>query len=181
VGSVGKEEKPVSVVNKAAVRRLYEEAFAQGKLEVVDEVLHSDYVCYDPNSETGEIRGADTVKGEIDYFRQAFPDFFWRVEDQLAEGDKVTTRYTIGGTHQGEFFGIPGSGKRIEISGINIDRCEGGKLVEEWASYDLLGTMRQIGAIPERGQEEEARAAAEGEEEEEKGLIDKAKDKLMGQ
>jgi steroid delta-isomerase-like uncharacterized protein len=169
----------VSVVNKAAVRRLYEEAFAQGKPEVIDEVLDPNFVCYDPNSETGEIRGAQTVKGEIEYFRQAFPeDFFWRVEDQVAEGDKVTTRYTLGGTHQGEFFGVPATGKRIEISGINIDRCEGGKLVEEWASYDLLGAMRQMGAIPEPGQEE-ARAA-EGEREE-KGLLDKAKDKLMGQ
>jgi steroid delta-isomerase-like uncharacterized protein len=172
----------VSVVNKAAARRLYEEAFAQGKPEVVDEVLHPDFVCHDPNSETGEIRGAETMKGEIGYFRNAFPhDFFWRVEDQLAEGDKVTTRYTMGGTHQGEFFGVPASGRRVEISGINVDRLEEGKLVEEWASYDLLGAMRQLGAIPERGQEEEEARPAEGEGEEEKGLIDKAKDKLMGQ
>jgi steroid delta-isomerase-like uncharacterized protein len=174
-------ETSMSVVNKATARRLYEEAFAQGKPEVVDEVLHSDFVCHDPNSETGEIRGAETIKGEIEYFRNAVPDLFWRVEDQVAEGDKVTTRYTLGGTHQGEFFGVGGSGKRVEVSGINIDRFEGGKLVEEWASYDLLGGLRQIGAIvPETGQEEEARAA-EGEGEEEKGLIDKAKDKLMGQ
>jgi steroid delta-isomerase-like uncharacterized protein len=172
----------MSVVNKAAARRLYEEAFAQGKTEAVDEVLDADFVCYDPNSETGEIRGAETMKGEIEYFRNAVPDLFWRVEDQLAEGDEVTTRYTLGGTHQGEFFGVPASGRREEVSGINIDRFEGGKIVEEWASYDLLGGLRQIGAIPERGrEEEEARAAAEGEREEEKGLIDKAKDKLMGQ
>jgi len=170
----------MSVVNKAAARRLYEEAFAQGKPEVVDEVLDANFVCHDPNSETGEIRGAQTIKGEIEYFRQAFPDLFWRVEDQVAEGEKVTTRYTLGGTHQGEFFGVPGSSKRVEVSGINIDRCEGGKLVEEWASYDLLGGLRQIGAIPEPGQEE-ATAAAEGEREEEKGLLDKTKDKLMGQ
>ena len=90
----------------------------------------------------------------------------------------MTTRYTLGGTHQGEFFGIPASGRRVEISGINIDRVEGGKVVEEWASYDLLGAMRQLGAIPEPGQEG-ARAAEE--EREEKGLMDKAKEKLMGQ
>jgi len=175
-------ETSMSVVNKAAVRRLYEEAFAQGKPEIVDEVLNPDFVCYDPNSERGEIRGAETMKGEIDYFRSAFPeDFFWRVEDQLAEGDEVTTRYTFGGTHKGEFFGAPGSGKRIEISGINIDRLEGGKLVEEWVSYNLLGAMHQAVAIPEGGQQEEGRAAAEEGEDEEKGLIDKAKDKLMGQ
>jgi steroid delta-isomerase-like uncharacterized protein len=170
----------MSVVNKAAVRRLYEEAFAQGKPEVVDEVLHPEFVCHEPNSETGEIRGAETLKDETEYFRQAFPDFFWRVEDQLAEGDEVTTRYTMGGTHQGDFFGVPASGRRVQISGINIDRLEGGKLVEEWASYDLLGAMRQMGAVSEPGQEEEARAAEEGEGEV-KGLIDKAKDKLMGQ
>jgi steroid delta-isomerase-like uncharacterized protein len=167
--------------NKEKVRRLYEEAFAQGKKEVIDEVLHSDFVCYDPNSEAGEVRGAETVKGEIDYFHNAFPDFFWRVEDQVAEGDKVTTRYTMGGTHQGEFFGVPATGRRGEVSGINIDRFdESGKMVEEWASYDALGIMRQLGAIAEPGQEEPG-AAAEGEREEEKGLMDKAKDKLQGQ
>jgi steroid delta-isomerase-like uncharacterized protein len=173
-------ETSMSVVNKATVRRFLEEAFGQGKTEVVDEVLDPDFVCHDPNSETGEIRGADTVKGEVGYFHNAFPDFRWTVEDQVAEGDKVTTRYTLSGTHEGEFFGVPASGRRVEVSGINIDRFEGGKLVEEWASYDLLGAMRQMGAIPEPGQEEEARAA-EGEQEEEKGLMDKAKDKLMGQ
>lgn len=171
----------MSVVNMALVRRLYEEAFGQGKKEVLDEVLHSDFVCWDHNAEGGQIRGLETLKGEIEYFQNAFPeDFFWRVEEQVAEGDKVTTRYTFGGTHQGEFFGVPGSGKRGEISGINIDRVEGGKVVEEWASYDLLGGLRQLGAIAEPGQEEEA-TAAEGEQQEEKGLMDKAKEKLTGQ
>jgi steroid delta-isomerase-like uncharacterized protein len=144
----------VSEENKEKMRRVLEEAFGQGKTEVVDEVLDSDFVCWDPNSETGEIRGAETIKGEIEYFRNAFPDFFWRVEEQVAEGDRVTTRYTLGGTHQGEFFGVPGTGKRIEITGINIDRFdENGKLVEECAEYDLLGAMRRMGAIPEPTQQ----------------------------
>jgi len=65
----------------------------------------------------------------------------------------VVSRYTASGTHQGEFFGVPGSGKRIEMTGINIDRFdESGKLVEEWVEYDLLGAMRKIGAIPESQQ-----------------------------
>jgi steroid delta-isomerase-like uncharacterized protein len=144
---------PVSEENKEKVRRVLEEAFGQGKVEVIDEVLHSDFVCYDPNSEAGEVRGAETIKGEIGYFRQAFPDFFWRVEDQVAEGDKVVSRYTMGGTHQGEFFGVPATGKRVEITGIQIDRFdESGELVEEWPEYDLLGAMRQMGAIPESQQ-----------------------------
>ena len=136
--------------NKEKMRRVLEEAFGEGKVEVIDEVLHSDFVCYDPNSESGEIRGGDTIKGEIDYFRNAVPDLTYTVEDQVAEGDKVVTRYTARGTHQGEFFGVPPTGNRIEMSGIQIDRFdESGKMVEEWPEYDLLGAMRQMGAIPE--------------------------------
>ena len=140
----------MSEENKDKVRRLVEEAFGQGKLEVVDEVLGPDFVCYDPNSEAGEIRGADTIRGEIEYFRNAVPDLTYTVVDQVAEGDKVVTRYMASGTHQGEFFGVPGTGNRIEMSGIQIDRFdESGKMVEEWPEYDLLGAMRQMGAIPE--------------------------------
>src|SRR5918911_5034620 len=136
--------------NKAQVRRLLEEGFSQGHTKVVDEVLNPDFVCYDPNSESGEIRGAETIKGEIEYFRNAVPDLTYTVEDQIAEGDKVVTRYTASGTHQGEFFGVRPTGNRIEMSGIQIDRFdESGKMVEEWPEYDLLGAMRQIGAVPE--------------------------------
>jgi predicted ester cyclase len=122
-------------------------------VELLDELLDPIFVCYDPNSEAGEIRGADTTKGEIEYFRKAVPDLTYTVEDQVAEGDKVLTRYTARGTHQGEFFVVAGTGNRIEMTGIQIDRFgEGGKMVEEWPEYDLLGAMRQIGAIPESGQ-----------------------------
>jgi steroid delta-isomerase-like uncharacterized protein len=135
--------------NKEKARRLLEEAFGGGKIEVLDEVLDPDFVCWDPNSETGEIRGAETLKGEIAYFRQALPDLTYTVEDQVAEGERVVTRWRATGTHEGEFFGVPGSGKRIEMSGIQIDRFdESGKMIEEWPEYDLLGAMRQMGAIP---------------------------------
>jgi steroid delta-isomerase-like uncharacterized protein len=143
----------MSEENKTKVRRLLEEGFGQGKVDVVDEVLHSDFVCYDPNSEAGEIRGADTIKGEIEYFRTAAPDLTYTVEDQVAEVDKVVSRYRVSGTHQGEFFGVPGTGNRVEFTGIQIDRFdESGKIVEEWPEYDLLGAMRQIGAVPEPAQ-----------------------------
>ena len=140
--------------DKEKVRRLYEEAYGEGKVEVVDEVLHSDFVCYDPNSESGEIRGAEAVKGEIEYFRNAGLTF--TVEDQIAEGDKVVTRWTAAGHHQGEYFGVGPTGKRIEMTGISIERFdEGGKLVEEWPEYDLLGALRQLEAVPEPGQKAE--------------------------
>ena len=138
---------------KEKARRLLEEAFGQGDTSVIDEVLHSDFVCYDPNSQAGEIRGADTFKGEIEYFRQAVPDLTYTVEDQLAEGDEVVTRWKASGTHQGEFFGVAPTGNRLEFTGIQIDRFdESGKMIEEWPEYDLLGAMRQLGAIPEPGQ-----------------------------
>jgi steroid delta-isomerase-like uncharacterized protein len=140
----------MSEENKAKVRRFLEEGFGQGKTELVDELLRSDFVCYDPNSESGEIRGMDTIKGEIEYFHSAVPDLSFTVEDQVAEGDKVVSRYTATGTHQGEFFGVAGSGNRIEMSGIQIDRFdENGKMMEEWPEYDLLGAMRQMGAMPD--------------------------------
>jgi predicted ester cyclase len=138
--------------NKAKVRLLLEEAFGEGKPELVDDLLAPDFVCYDPNSEAGEVRGADTIKQEIGWFRSAFPDLTYTIEDQIAEGDKVVSRYTLSGTHQGEFFGVAPTGKRVEMSGITIDRFddESGKMVEEWPEYDLLGAMRQMGAVPEQ-------------------------------
>jgi steroid delta-isomerase-like uncharacterized protein len=142
----------MSEENKAQVRRLLEEGFSQGNIEVVDDVLNPDFVCYDPNSESGEIRGAETIKGEIEYFRNAVPDLTYTVEEQIAEGEKVVTRYMVSGTHQGEFFGVAPTGERITMSGITIDRFdEDGKMVEEWPEYDLLGVMQQLGAVPAPG------------------------------
>jgi predicted ester cyclase len=152
---VEKEERNVSVQeNKEKARLMMEEAFGQGKLEVIDEILDPDFVCYDPNSEAGEVRGAETIKQEIEWFRIAVPDLTYAVEDQVAEGDKVVTRYRATGTHQGEFFGVAPTGKRIEMSGIQIDRfAEHGKMVEEWPEYDLLGAMKQMGAVSEPAQQ----------------------------
>ena len=142
----------MSEENKAQVRRLLEEGFSQGHTEVVDEVLNPNFVCYDPNSESGEVRGAETIKGEIEYFRNAVPDLTYTIEEQIAEGDRVATRYTASGTHQGEFFGVGATGERISMSGIMIDRFdEDGKIVEEWPEYDLLGVMQQLGAVATPG------------------------------
>jgi len=137
--------------NKEKARRFLEEGFGQGNLQVLDEVLDADFVCYDPNSESGEVRGAETMKQEIEYFRNAVPDLTYTVEDQVAEGEKVVSRYTATGTHQGEFFGVGPTDKPIEMSGIQIDRFdeESGKMVEEWPEYDLLGAMKQMGAVAE--------------------------------
>ena len=80
--------------------------------------------------------------------RAAFPDLQYTVEDQIAEGDKVVTRYTASGTHRGELMSIVPTGSRVEITGISITRIEDGKIEEIWENYDALGMMRQLGVIP---------------------------------
>jgi predicted ester cyclase len=107
-----------------------------------------------------------------------FPDLRFTMEEMIAEGDKVAERLTVRGTHEGEFMGVPPTGKQVEFPGMGVLRIREGKIVEFRAMPDMLGVLHQIGAVPEPGQEE-ARAA-EGERDE-RGLMDKAKDKLMGQ
>ena len=139
--------------NKKKARRFMEEAFGQGKPQLVDDLLDPDFVRYDPYIEAGEVRGVETVKENIVWFRNVFPDLTCTIDDQLAEGEKVVSRWTVRGTHQGEFFGVPATGERIEMRGIQIDRFEEGKLVEERAEFDLLGALQQLGAVPEPGQQ----------------------------
>jgi predicted ester cyclase len=136
--------------NKATVRRFMEEAFGEGKPELVDELLAPNFVRYDPYIEVGEVRGTQTVKDNIVWFHTALADLFCIVEEQVAEGEKVVSRWRLGGTHRGEFFGVGPTGNRVEFTGTQIDRFdESGKIVEERAEFDLLGAMRQVGAIPE--------------------------------
>src|SRR5215203_4282303 len=134
-----------------------EEAFGQDKPQLLEDLLDADFVLYDPYIDTEAVRGVQTVKENIKWFHNVFPDLTCTIEDQVAEGEKVVSRYTIRGTHQGEeFFGVPATGKRMEMRGIQIDRFEGGKLVEERAEFDLLGVLQQLGTIPEPEQSEEA-------------------------
>jgi steroid delta-isomerase-like uncharacterized protein len=81
-------------------------------------------------------------------FRAAFPDLHFAIEDQIAEGDKVVTRYTFSGTQQGPLMGIPATGKHVSITGISIYRVVNGKMQAAWIEYDMLGLMQQIGMVP---------------------------------
>lgn len=80
----------------------------------------------------------------------ALPDAHLYIEDEIAEGDRVTTRFTIHGTHQGELMGIPATGKQVNLGGIHIARVAGGKIVERWYESDMMGVMVQLGVIPPR-------------------------------
>lgn len=82
-------------------------------------------------------------------FRAAFPDQWWQIEDLIAEGDRVVARTTMTGTHRGDFFGIPATGRAVTLSGVHIMRIADGRIAEHWGNNDDLGLMRQLGAIPE--------------------------------
>jgi steroid delta-isomerase-like uncharacterized protein len=135
--------------NKAVARREIEELYAQGNLDAAEEIFAPNYVGHDPTS--GDIRGIEGAKQFAATYRQAFPDLQPTVEDQVAEGDKVVTRFSARGTHQGETedFGPP-TGKRMEITGITIERFAEGKIVEDWTNFDALGMMQQLGLVPQQ-------------------------------
>ena len=135
--------------NKAHDRRLFEEGWNQGNTAVFDELIAADFIGHNPE---GDIHGLEEYKQFYATNRSAFPDMRFSLEDQIAEGDRIVSRFTGAGTHQGELQGIPPSGKRITITGMTIFRYASGKVAEGWYNYDTLGLLRQIGAIPNPGQ-----------------------------
>ena len=133
---------PTEEENKASFRRYLEEAWNQSNLEVVDEIFDR-YISHQPDGSVHE-RGPEDVKRFVGEFRSAFPDLHLIIEEQLAEGDKVVSRGTIRGTHQGEFRSMAPTGEEMEIPGMAVFRfSEEGKVVESWDSYDQLSLMRQ--------------------------------------
>jgi predicted ester cyclase len=145
-------EQNMSEENKAVVRREIEELLNHmGNLDAAEEILAPDYVSHEPTS--GETRGREVAKQFAATYREAFPDLQTTIEDMVAEGDKVVVRFRGRGTHQGEteVFGPP-TGKRMEMTGITINRVSEGKIVEAWTNADALGMMQQLGLIPEPGQ-----------------------------
>jgi steroid delta-isomerase-like uncharacterized protein len=128
--------------NKARARHILEEAFNQGNLDAVDAGFTPDAQIHDPGL---EMRGPAELKRGLQSLLRAFPDFHFTVEDQLAEGDKVSIRYRGRGTHRGEFLGVPATGKPFSYTGIFIVQMQAGKIAELWASPDL-GLLKQLGA-----------------------------------
>ncbi len=133
--------------NKAIMRRYFEGAWEQGNLELLDELLAPDYVNHTPA--TPDLpTGPEGVKAVVSMFRSAMPDLRVLIEDMIAEGDKVATRYTLEGTHEGELFGVPPTGQRLSIESITVERVSEGKIREHWRVTDELGMMQQLGVIP---------------------------------
>ena len=108
-------------------------------------------MSYDP-AEPGPVRGSDAYRAGVAAFLDAFRGLSARIEDQLKEGTKVVTRWTVTGRHEGELFGLPPTGREVTFTGIDIHRVENGCVVEEWTSWDTLRLMRQLGLVPEGAQ-----------------------------
>jgi len=132
--------------NKALARRFYE-IFNAANTAALDKLVSPDYIQHAP----GVPPGRDGVKMYMGMFRAAFPDAHLHVEDLVAEGDRVSGRWTVHGTQKGELMGIPATGKTIQISGIDIWRVENGLLAEHWDSWDQMGMMQQLGAMTPPG------------------------------
>ena len=135
--------------NKAIARRMLDEAWSTGNLDMIDETIDTSYVFHDPA--VPGIRGPEGLKQLISMYRAGYPDLQFTIEDQFADGDTVIQRWSCEGTHQGELMGIPATGKRTTTSGIGILRFEGGKVVEEWVRWDTLGWLQQLGVVPPLG------------------------------
>jgi len=132
--------------SKTIVRRLLEEPWT-GNWNVIDEAVAPGYVGYDP-AVPEPIRGPAGVRANIQQYIDGFSDARITVDDQIAEGDKVATRWTGRGTQTGEISGIAPTGKQVTVTGLTISRLEGGMVVEEWTTWDTLGMLVQLGAVP---------------------------------
>jgi steroid delta-isomerase-like uncharacterized protein len=137
----------MSEENKALVRRYFEEIWVKGKLDLIEELLTTDFVRRGPTATEGEVRGQEGFESLVSMYRSALPDLRVPIEDQIAEEDRVVTRWTARGTHQGELMGNAPTGNQVTVRGILVDRISGGKIEEEWADYDTLHFMQQIGAV----------------------------------
>jgi predicted ester cyclase len=140
--------------NKAVARREFEEMYNQGgNLDAAEEIYAPNFVGHEPTS--GESRGVEGAKQFAASYRQAFPDLECTIEEQVAEGEKVVSRWRARGTHEGETEDLgPPTGNRVEITGISMSTVAEGKLVEDWTNFDAMGMMHQLGMIPEPQQAE---------------------------
>ncbi len=138
----------LSETNKTVSRRFFEEVFGKGKLNVLDEIVAKNHINSGPGNPPGLVPGIEGTKQLVTMYRNAFPDIRFTVDEQIAEGDKVVTRWTAHGTNKGELLGMPATGKSSTVTGIVVDRIVNGKIAESWPIFDQFGMMQQLGIIP---------------------------------
>jgi steroid delta-isomerase-like uncharacterized protein len=143
--------RSMSEQNRAIVRRWFEEVWNQGREATIDELFPGNGVAHGLGDSEADVHGPAEFKVFVANLRGSIPDTHIRVDDIVSEGDRVALRISYEGTHTGHGLGVPPSGRRISIKGIIIVRIIDGQIVEGWNSYDQLGLLRQIGALPSAG------------------------------
>ena len=139
----------MSTQNKLVLRRFFEEIFNQGNLAAADDIVGANYLNH--NAAPGETPGRAGLTQFVTYLHVAFRDLNFTIEDQIAEGDKVVTRWNATGIHQGGFAGVPATGKPVVITAINVHRVVDGQIQEGWLNWDALGLLQQLGVVPANG------------------------------
>jgi steroid delta-isomerase-like uncharacterized protein len=134
--------------NKTLVRRWFKEVWNEGREATIGELFAESGVTYGLGDTETEVRGPAQLKPFVRNLRNSFPDIQITINDIMAEEDKVMVRVVIEGTHAGFGLGVPPSGRRINVAGIVVIRVSKGQFVEGWNSWDQLGLLRQIGALP---------------------------------
>ena len=137
--------------NKAISSRFFEEIFGQGKLAVADEIVAAGHTNAGPGAFPGLPPGPEGSKMFVSGYRTAFPDVQFTIDEQIAEGDRVVTRWSAHGTHKGALMDIPPTGKYVTVTGVTMDRVVNGKIVESWGIFDQFGMLQQLGVIPAPG------------------------------
>ena len=132
--------------HQAILTRILDEAWNQGNIDVVDELVATEYAYHDPQYPESE--GVEGYKQRVSTYRSAFPDIHFTVEDMIAEGDKLAFRWSSTGTQTGDLPDIPATNRTTSVWGIGIVRIVNGKIVEEWVVWDTLGMMQNLGVAP---------------------------------
>jgi predicted ester cyclase len=136
---------------KATIRRLVEEAWHKGNLDVLDEVYDANFVFHRPPFP--DIEGIEAYKQYVADFRKGFPDLRFTIDEIIVEGGTSATRYTTQGTHTGQsaILRLPPTGKQVTGPLVTVAHFVDGKVVEEWSYADFLGSLQQLGVIPPMG------------------------------
>jgi predicted ester cyclase len=132
--------------NKALVDAFIQELFTKGDLGAVDRYLDPGFVNHDPPF-PGAPDGPEAMRAAAALMRAGMPDWRSDVHQLIAEGDLVVEVFTASGTHTGELFGVPGTGRSLTLRGINVFRLSGDRIVERWGRLDQLGLLQQLGLV----------------------------------
>jgi steroid delta-isomerase-like uncharacterized protein len=137
----------MAVKNEDLVRRWFSEVWDQGRESAIDELLASDAVVHGLGEPAKGVRGPAGFKPFFRKFQAAFTDIQITVDQTIAEGDWVASRWTARMTHRGDQLGVPATGMRVEVTGMSMGRFQGGQMVEGWNSWDQLALMEQTKAL----------------------------------